>query len=166
MDLVSNFVGSISPNMFGGNNQSVTSNVDLQDKTFADMLEEQINKEMEQDKTGFADRLGLPGGIYIGDFDGLRPSFDLKAETAEQIKPVNEFENADFLNYKDIKDMSSSEVLTFFKSIFDNKPSITDTSNSSLFEFERKTAANQYNKYSKSVVTDLSEFVSDALNLG
>ena len=40
---------------------------------------------------------------------------------------------------------------------------MTDTSNSGLFNFERKLAATSYDKYAKNIVTDLSEFVADAL---
>lgn len=164
MDLVSNFIGGISPNTFGINNIGVASNAVSGDKTFADMLEEQINKQTEQSKISITDNSLFPNGVYIGDFDGPSPAFDVQTSNkADTIKHVNEFENADMSNYKDVKDMSSSEILTFFKSIFDNKPTITDTSNSKFFEFERKIAANQYSKYSRNIVTNLGEFVSDAI---
>lgn len=164
MDLVSNFVGSISSNIFGENKQVTQPNIDLGDKTFADMLEEQMNKEIDKNKPNFIDSLGIPSGVYIGDLDGMNPVFDTQTNNSlNSVKPVNEFENTASSNYKDIKDMSTSEVLTFFHSIFDTKPTMTDTSNSGLFEFERKTAANYYSKYSKNIVTDLGEFVTDAL---
>ena len=140
MDLVSNFVGSISPNMFGGNTQGVTQNVDLGDKTFSDMLEKQINKEIEQHKSTFADSLGLPTGFNIADFDGSVPQFkfgmNVNENKLDAIKSVNDMENS-VLN-RDEKDMSTSEFLTFFQSLFDSKPTMTDTTSSGLFDFERK----------------------------
>ncbi len=36
---------------------------------------------------------------------------------------------------------------------------------SEIFDFAKKQAANLYNKYSRSVVTDLSEFVQDIKNM-
>lgn len=166
MDLVSNFVGSISPHLFGDNNHSITQNIDFGDKTFENILEEQMSKNIEQNKTNFIDNLGLPSGVYIGDLDGAKPVFDVQNLQDDKVTSINQTENSPLAYSKDEKDMSTSEYLTFFKSIFDSKPSLTDTSNSGLFQFERKSAANQYGKYSKNVVTNLSEFVADAIKLG
>ena len=166
MDLVSNFVGSISPNMFSGNTQSITQNYDLEDTTFSDMLEKQINKEFEQIKPNFVESLGLPTGFNIADFDGTIPQFKYGMNNTENnenkldtVKP--EFENS--MSNSDKDNISTSELLTFFNSLFDSKPTLTDTSNSELFQFERKTAANLYSKYAKNVVLDLGEFVADTL---
>ena len=159
MDLVSNFVGSISPSMFGNNTQGIKPSIDFDDNTFSNLLEKQMNKEIEQGKQNFVDSLGLPTGINIAELDG---SYNERDDKLLAIKPVNEFEKTDFNYVKNPKDLSTSEVLTFFSSLFESKPTLTDTSQSGLFDFERKLAASQYGQYAKNLVTDLSEFVADA----
>lgn len=160
MDLVSNFVGAISPSMFGNNTQNITPIFDLDDNSFSDILEKQMTKEIEKNKPNFIDKLGLSNGINIGDLDGRIIEKD---NTFDAVNSVNKYEKTDFNNLNNPKDLSTSEVLTFFNSLFESKPTLTDTVNSGLFDFERKIAANQYGKYAKNIVTDLSEFVTDAL---
>ena len=160
MDLVSNFVGSISPSMFGGKTQNVTPSVDLEDNTFSNMLDKQIQKEMEQTQPNFMETLGLPSNLNIEDFINTSQHI-AEINTGAPSNTINSIE----FNNTDQKNMSTSEFLTFFNSFFDSKPTLTDTSNSGLFEFERKLAATQYNKYSRNVVTDINEFVTDALKM-
>ena len=165
MDLVTNFVGTISPSIFGDkNNQGVTPNVDLEDKTFSDMLERQMQKEIEQNKTNILSNLNFPNGINIADFDSNIPQFTVNTENKlESVKPVNEFEKSTLPDDFSKKEMSTAEVLTFFNSLFDNKPTLTDTTRNGLFDFERKIAANLYGKYSKNIALDLGEFVADTI---
>ena len=165
MNMVSNFVGSITPEMFGGNVKGATQNIDLKDTTFSDMLEKQIDKEMQQNKLNLTNSFGFQSGINIGDFDGSHPQFTLKTDDLEAVKSVNEFDNSGSFNMNNAKDMSASEVVTFFNSLFDSKPTMTDTSSSELFDFERKIATNKYNKYAKNIITDLNEFVTDAIKI-
>ena len=153
MNLVSNFVGSISPSMFGNTAQGISPSINLDDNTFSDLLEEQLNKKIEQ-TTNYVDSLGLPTGFNIE---------DLVNHNSNTVNTENKFENTDLQSDKNPKDLSTSEVLTFFNSLFESKPTLTDNINSGLFEFELKSAANQYSKYAKNIVTDLSEFVTDTL---
>ena len=166
MNLVSNFVGSISPSMFGNSAQTISQDIDLKDNTFSDMLEKQIQKNIEQEKPNFIESLGLPDGLNISEFDGTIPQFSIKnIKQIDNIAPINEIEKTELSNFKNAKDMSTSEVLTFFNSLFESKPTLTDTARTGLFDFERKVAASSYGKYARNIVTDLSEFVSDALKL-
>ena len=169
MNMVSGFIGTISPEMFGGNNQSATQNINLKDTTFSDMLEKQINEEMTQNKPNLTNSIGIQSGIDIGNFDGVSPKFDINTainnyeDSFESVKPVKEFDNSAFYNPNNTQDKSASEVVTFFKSVFDTKPTMTDTANSGLFTYERKIAADSYGRYAKNIITDINEFVSDAL---
>ena len=58
--------------------------------------------------------------------------------------------------------VTTSEAVTFFTSLLDNS---NLGSNSQLFDFAKKQASNFYNKYSRSVVTDVKEFVEDIQGL-
>ena len=173
MNAVSNFVGSISPDMFGNNAKSIAQNFDMGDTTFSDLLEKQINKIQQTNQFDFVNSLDFYTGINMGDFDGTLPQFGVNTnnkfgennDMLESIKPIQESENSASVNLKDTKNMSSSEVVTFFKSLFDSKPTLADTSTSSLFEFEKKMAAGKYNQYARNIVTDLTEFVSDTMKI-
>lgn len=168
MNIVSNFVGSLSPEMFGNSINGMTQSVDLGDTTFADLLEKQINNAVQKDKTDFTNGFGIPSVPNVVDTDGTFSQLNVNTKQGENndmfesVKPVNESEGSVF---KDVKDMSTSEVVTFFDSLFDSKPKLTDTSLSELFEFEQKIAAGKYDKYAKNVITDLSEFVTDTIRM-
>ena len=170
MDAVSNFIGSISPEMFGGGTKGASQNLDLGDTTFSDLLEKQLNN-IQGNEPDFSQGFGLPSGINIADIGGGFSQLNINTtniksgenmDMLESVKPINSSENTEFMNLNNKRDLSTSEVVTFFTSLFDSKPSMTDTESSGLFDFERKTAANLYNKYAKNIVTDLSEFVTDA----
>ena len=167
MDLVSNFVGIVSPSLFGENNtQGISQGYDLGDKTFADLLEKQMRQNIEQNKPNFIETLGLPTGFNITDLIDSQNQTAVNTENAfDKIKAVNETENQSMTNLSTKKENSTSEVLTFFNSLFDSKPTLTDTSKSNLFDLERRIAAGSYGKYAKNIVTNLGEFVTDTLKL-
>ena len=157
MDLVSNYVGELSAAQFGGNQNGVATNLDFDDDTFANLLEKQLNNQIDSTNTiNTIGNLGMPSGLDICDVYGNSVSFE---QGADNIKHIG------FNMSSDAKKFSVSEILAFFPSLFESKPSLTENTTNGLFDFERKTAANQYSKYAKNVVTDISEFVSDALKL-
>ena len=159
MDLVSNLAQTMLSKAIEGNSSEVTSQVDLNDKTFSDLLDKQLNNQLEQNGQNFIDNLGIPSisGLDMGDLDGHNLS------QIDSVRSIDKYDNALSDKFNSGKDFSMEEVLTLFTPLFETKPNMADTENSGLFEFERKTAANQYSKYSKNVVTDISEFVTDAL---
>ncbi len=161
MDLVSNLASTMLSKAIEGNSTETTSQVDLNDKTFANLLDKQLNNNLEQNGQNFINTLGIPSisGLDLGDLDGH------KINELTEVKPVDSFDKNMFNKYNSGKDFSMEEVLTLFNPVFETKPTMADTANSGLFDFERKTAANQYSKYAKNIVTNLSEFVSDALKI-
>lgn len=161
MDLVSNLANTMLSKAIEGGSQENTAQIDLNDNTFSNLLNKQLNNPPEQNGNNFIDTLGIPtiSGINLGELDGHNfGQMDL-------VKPVSEFDNVQSDKFNSGKDFSMEEVLTLFNPLFETKPSIADTSTNGLFDFERKTAANLYNRYAKNIVTDLSEFVSDALKI-
>jgi len=161
MDLVSNLASTMLAKAIEGNSTETTSQVNLNDKTFANLLDKQLNNQLEQNGQNLVNNLGIPyiSGIDMGDLDGHNIS------QLNKIQPVDSYNKDLFNKYESGKDFSMEEVLTLFNPLFDSKPSMADNSNSGLFDFERKTAASQYSKYAKNIITDLSEFVTDALKI-
>lgn len=173
MSIVSNFVGSLSPEMFSDSVKGITKNIDMDDTTFSDLLEKQINSNLQKNQQNFINNLGLPSITNIIDADEIFSQHNLYAnkelggnsDMLDSIKPINESENPSLGSSPEEKDMSTSEVVTFFSSLFDSKPTLTDTSNCGLFNFERKVAAGEYDKYARNIITDLNEFVSDTIKM-
>lgn len=171
MSTVSNFIGSISPEMFGDSVKNAVQNVDMEDTTFSDMLEKQINLTKEQAQFDVTKDLGLPSGVNIIDLtESAFPhnNIDIKSgdnNMLESVKPVNETNEATLRYMNDTKSMSTPEVITMFNSLFDSRPSVMDTESNGLMDFEKKVAAGKYNRYAKNIVTDLSEFVTDTIRM-
>ena len=162
MDLVSNLANTVLSKAMEGASQENTAQFDLNDNTFSNLLDKQLNNQLEQNGKNFIDNLGIPSisGINLSEFDGHN-----FGQQSDLVKPVSEFDNAQSEKFNSGKDFSMEEVLTLFNPLFESKPTMAETTNNGLFDFERKTAANLYNRYAKNIVTDLSEFVSDALKI-
>ncbi len=156
MSSVSNFIGQISPSMFGTNPQGIDPNIDLNDTTFDDMLQKQIQNGFESN-SGMINNFSVPSGIDIGIYDG-----GSIIDSKQSINNITNTQN-ELLNKKE--DYTTPEVLTFFNSLFDTKSLLSDASHSGLYNFERKLAAHSYGKGASSVITDISEFVTDALKI-
>ena len=162
MDLVSNLASTMLSKAVEGNNQEVTTQVDLNDNTFSNLLDKQLNNQLEQNENNFIDNLGIPSisGLNLGEFDGHVIDGQLN-----EVRKIDSSDNKLSAKFASGKDFSMEEVLTLFNPLFESKPSMAENTNNGLFDFERKTAANQYSKYAKNIVTDISEFVTDALKI-
>ena len=159
--------------MFGESAKNTLQGINLGDTTFSDLLEKQMNN-LKGNEPNIINGFAFPSGINnIVDIDGGFSPFNAganiktgeNADMLESIKQINSTENTDFKNSYNKKDLSTSEVVTFFPSLFDSKPTLTDTSSSELFDFERKVAAGKYDKYARNIVTDIGEFVADTMKI-
>lgn len=165
MSLVSNFIGGIGFNPEVNGNKGVTSQFDLNDTTFAELLEKQlsnnINNQTQSDN--IIDGLGMPPGIQIENIDGTEFSNTAQDQAEAVGEKINTTETDNTANPFDMDkngDVTTSEVVTFFSSLLENGTE-GQNARSELFDFAKRQAADFYNKYSKSVVTDLTEFVDD-----
>ena len=61
MSLVSNFIGGISSSGLSGLN-GLTQSFDLNDTTFSDLLEKQMDKKIQPTNEGLMGSLGMPAG--------------------------------------------------------------------------------------------------------
>lgn len=163
MNLVSNYIGGIGLNP--GVNNGVTPQIDLNDTTFAELLEKQLNNNInnQAQTNSIINGLGMPPGIQIENFDGAgftNTAQDQAEAVGEKINSTEADNAANPFDADKNGDVTTSEVVTFFSSLLDNGAEGQDA-RSELFDFAKKQAAGFYNKYSKNVVTDLAEFVDD-----
>ena len=144
MSLVSNFIGGISSS--GLNGLGVNPNYDLNDTTFSDLLEKQMEVKPKEETNNIFASLGMPAGMQIENID-----------FSEKVQDQMEATGQD-------GDVTTSEAVTFFTSLLSNSAEGSEN-RSELFDFAKKQASNFYNKYSRNVVTDIQEFVDDIQGL-
>ena len=159
MSLVSNFIGGISS--VGGGGLNPSQNLDLNDTTFSDLLEKQMEVKPKEENNNIFASLGMPAGMKI-------ESVDFSEKVQDQMEILDEKMTSEKANETNMLDLdgdgsvTTSEAVKFFTSLLDNS---NLGSNSQLFDFAKKQASNFYNKYSRSVVTDVKEFVEDIQGL-
>lgn len=137
MSLVSNFAGGISPLQALKQLHNTINDFDINDQTFSNILNEKI--------MGMDTSMNY-NGINISDLQNNKKLDNVQTDFKTDKSSAG--------------DMTTSEVLTFTKSLFD----ASDMRNS-IYNFSRKSATNFYNKYSKNIATNLSEFVQDTIKL-
>ena len=165
MSLVSNYIGGIGFNPEINGNNGVTSQFDLNDTTFAELLEKQLNNNINNQTpaNNIIDGLGMPPGIEIEPLEGTEFSNTVQDQMEAMGEKTNSIETDNSTNPFDMNgdgDVTTSEAVTFFTSLLDIG---TDGQNarSELFDFAKKQATDFYNKYSKNVVSNLTDLVDD-----
>ena len=159
MSLISNAISGIGNNLGG---IKATPDFNLDDSTFADLLEKQLQNKIDSQENRSITGLGMPAGFQIENLDGTEFS-----ETAQdQMEAIGEKINIEENNISNPFDMDNNgdvtghEAISFFSSLLNNDTK-GDNAKSELFDFAKKQAANFYNKYSKTVVNNLNEFATD-----
>ena len=148
MSIVSNYIGAI-PSNFANKGQAV-SGVDLEDKTFSDLLDKQI--DLQEPQNGFTSPLGIPAGFV-----------ENGTNIVDMISAVNQPKGISPILGIDENEIGTSEMVAFLTKPFDS-PSALEK-NLSLMDFAKRQASNFYNKCASNVITNLSEFVEDSLKL-
>ena len=161
MSLVSNFIGGIGVNSLSSLSNPLKNDVNNND--FEALLQKQMEGTgvNEGENTTRLLNLGAPPGFEIENFDGI----DFSETAQDQIEAVGEKIDTqeNMSNPFDMNgdgNVTTSEAVTFFTSLLDNS-SNGENARSELFDFAKKQASNLYNKYSRTVVTDVKEFVND-----
>ena len=157
--IVSNLIEQISSSSVGGLNQ--TQKFDLEDMTFAKLLEKQGLKLQEADSSNaITGQIGMPAGFQIESIDGSDINIDTpddsnKIDQRNIITDISELDT----NPNNIKSSGSEN---FFSSLFNGDAK--DTA-SEVFNFALKHAANIYGQNGKSVVNNLKDFITDVAGM-
>lgn len=155
MSLVSNFIGGIGVNGLG--NISSPQKFDTNGIDFEELLKKQMETDSTNETNNIMGVLGMPAGMQIENIDFSEKVQDQMEALGSEIKT----EDAK-LDTNGDGSITSSEAVTFFSSLLDNN---INNTKSELFDFAKKQASNLYHKYSRSVVTDVKEFVEDIQGL-
>lgn len=153
--IVSNLIEQISSSASNGINK--TQAFDLEDMTFAKLLEKQGLKLQETNSTNsITGQLGMPVGFQIESIDGSDINFDTQDNETNKIDERNQVTDISELDTNPNSIKKSEE--NFFSSLLNDQ---TRNTSSEIFNFAIKHAALAYGLNGKSAVNDLKDFVED-----
>ena len=153
MSLIESLINQISTKGLG----EITSpqGFDLNDDTFAKLLNKQLNLQESVVQNNLVGEMGIPAGLFIEPFDE-----ELYADMAQNqldFTGYNELSREEYINQPvEFKDIDMGD---YFSKMLQNSENSTDFMN-----FARKHASNLYNQHSRNVITDSTEFVEGILN--
>ena len=154
MSLVENLVNQISTHGLGGITKPF--GFDMEDDTFAKLLEKQLNSPTETNSTNFIGNMGAPAGLIIEPLDSVN-----HAETVQdQMEIIGEkkLSRDEYINQPiEFKDLNIEDHFSKLLKLNLNN------SNSDFMNFARKQATNNYGVFAKNLVLDTTEFVQDIL---
>ncbi len=158
--IVSNLIEQISSSSIGGLNQ--TQKFDLEDMTFAKLLEKQGLKLQEADSSNaITGQLGMPAGFQIESIDGSDINIDMPEDDTNKTDQRNNITDISELDTNP-NNIKTSDSDNFFSSLFNGDA--RDTA-SEVFNFALKHAANLYGQNGKSVVNNLKDFITDVAGM-
>lgn len=153
--IVSNLIEQISSSASNGINKTQT--FDLEDMTFAKLLEKQGLKLQETNSTNsITGQLGMPAGFQIESIDGSDINIDTQDNETNKIDERNQVTDISELDTNPNSIKKSEE--NFFSSLLNDQ---TRNTSSEIFNFAIKHAALAYGLNGKSAVNDLKDFVED-----
>ena len=151
MSLVENLINQISTNGLGGINSP--KNFDLEDDTFAKLLEKQMNSANNAlNQPNLFGEMGIPAGLVIEPYEAV----DFSNTVQDQMEAVNfktKSEPVMDVNIE-IKEIDMSDCFT-------NLLKTASNNNSDFLNFAKKHASNAYNVFGKNYISDAIDFADD-----
>ena len=154
MSIVENLVNQISTKGLGGITKPF--GFDLEDDTFAKLLEKQMNSTQELNSNNFVGSMGAPAGVVIEPLEGV--NFSETVQDQMEVIGENKLSRDEYINQPiEFKDIDMGDY-------FSNLLKTDSGKNSDFMNFAKKNATNAYNVFTKNLVMNASEFVEDILN--
>ena len=154
MSLVENLINQISTQGLGGITKPF--GFDMNDDTFANLLERQMNATNEITTTNTVGQMGAPAGLIIEPLDGVEHA----EKVQDQMEALGEnlFKETGINSAIEIKDMD-------FGDYFSNLLKTPNDNNSQFMNFAKKQASNAYDVFSRGYVADMQDFVEDVTSM-
>ena len=154
MSLVENLINQISTSGLGG--ISNPQNFDLEDDTFAKLLEKQMSSiENSINQTNTIGDMGVPAGLIIEPFDGIE--FSNTVQDQMEMNGAKNPHDTVMVEPIEIKDIDMSD---YFSNLLK-----AATENKSFMNFAQKHASNAYGAFKNTYITDMTEFAHDLASL-
>ena len=152
MSLVENLVNQIAKNGLNGITQP--NNFDLQDDTFAKLLDKQMNQAQITSAVSLG-TMGAPAGLIIEPFDGT--DFSDSNISNIEFSAENQLSKEEYINQPiEFKELDMGDY-------FSNLLKSNTPENTNFFNFAKKHATDYYNQQAKNLVMNTNEFVIDVL---
>ena len=152
MSLVENLINQISTTGLNGTTNPLGS-IDLNDDTFAKLLDKQLNSINNDTPSNFVGTMGAPAGLVIEPVDGV--NFAETVQDQMEIIGENKLSKQEYINQPiEFKDVDMGDY-------FSNLLKTQAQTNSDFMNFAKKNATNAYNVFSKNFIADMHDFVED-----
>ncbi len=157
MSLVENLINQISTQGLGGITKP--QGFDLNDDTFANLLEKQMNAGNEITTTNSVGQMGAPAGLIIEPLNAT-DGIEHAEKVQDQMEALGEnlFKETGINSAIEIKDMD-------FGDYFSNLLKTPNDNNSQFMNFAKKQASNAYDVFSRGYVADMQDFVEDVTSM-
>ena len=157
MSLVENLINQISTQGLGGITKP--QGFDLNDDTFANLLEKQMNAGNEITTTNSVGQMGAPAGLIIEPLNAT-DGIEHAEKVQDQMEALGEnlFKETGINSAIEIKDMD-------FGDYFSNLLKTPNDNNSQFMNFATKQASNAYDVFSRGYVADMQDFVEDVTSM-
>ena len=154
MSLVEKLINQISTQGLGGITKPL--NFDMNDDTFANLLEKQMNATNEITTTNTVGQMGAPAGLIIEPLDGIEHA----EKVQDQMEALGDsvFKETGINSAIEIKDMD-------FGDYFSNLLKSPSNNNSHFMNFAKRQASNAYDVFSRGYVADMQDFVEDLTSM-
>lgn len=154
MSLVENLINQISTNGLGGITRP--QNFDLEDDTFAKLLEKQMsNAEKYIDQSNSLGEIGMPAGLVIEPYDAT--NFSEKVQDQMETAGIKNQQETTLVEPIEIKDV---DMRDYFSTLLSSS-----NENSDFMNFAKRQATNAYSIFKNSYVTDIKEFAQDLASM-
>ena len=154
MSIVENLVNQISTQGLSGITKPF--GFELEDDTFAKLLEKQMNSIQDSQPSNLVGNMGAPAGLVIEPLEGT--DFAETVQDQMEIIGENKLSRDEYINQPiEFKDIDMGDY-------FSNLLKTDSGKNSDFMNFAKKNATNAYNVFSKNLVMNAAEFVEDFLN--
>ena len=150
MSMIENLVNQISTKELGGITKPSGFNMD--DDTFAKLLEKQMNSTEESSPINNLGSFGAPAGLLIEPLEGV----DFSETVQDQMEILGEkISREEYLSQPvEFKDIDMGDYFsTLLKS--------NSGQNADFMSFARKNAANAYDSFKRTYIADMQDFVED-----
>lgn len=152
MSLVENLINQITTKELGGITKP--SGFDMQDDTFAKLLEKQLNSVNNNTPSNLIGEMGMPAGLIIEPLDGAE--FSETVQDQMEIIGENKLSKEEYINQPiEFKELDLGD---YFSNLLK-----TGNDNTDFMNFARKQAANFYNQHGKNLIWDTKDFIKDVL---
>lgn len=154
MSLVENIINQISTDGLGGITKP--TGFDMDDVTFAKLLEKQIDSNNNISTINSLGEMGMPAGLVIEPLNGTEfaQTVQDQLESVGEVKLTNEVLEPEPFVMKDVN------LGDYFSNVLKSSDK-----NSDFMNFAKRQASNAYEIFGKSYITDMTDFVEDITSM-